>query len=78
MDGAAVHRRRGVQPDAGVAVLAVVVGEERSAERSGVRAQSGTQSTCVLQISNRRGSRAERGDHLAYDTYGHALAAIPL
>ena len=34
--GAVVHGGWGVEPDAGVAVFVVVVGEERLAERSGV------------------------------------------
>ena len=34
--GADVHRVRGVQPYPGMAVLVVVVGEERTAERAGV------------------------------------------
>jgi hypothetical protein len=34
--GADVHRVRGVQPYPGMAVLVVVIGEERAAERAGV------------------------------------------
>ena len=49
--GAVVDRRRGVQPDAGVAVDVVVVIEERGAERAGVfdRAEPAGERRAVLE-----------------------------
>ena len=49
--GAVVHRRWGVQPDAGVAVDVVVVIEERDAERAGVfdRAEPAGERRAVLE-----------------------------
>ena len=48
--GAVVHRRRGVQPDAGVAVDMVVVIEERGAEAARVMDRAGATEEILLSV----------------------------